>query len=160
MAWDKIIDRKLNQEYRGPAEKCTYTFSLWPDQIPGTGWVAQQIINAHSKELEEQGSALLELKVWEDTEPFWTTDYRVEVIASASPLWWNIIIAGALILLIGLIIYFIIEKVEDIFEYIGDNAPGAIPWMIVAGVGIVALIGIGLWKRKTANPRRMIGRRK
>ena len=146
--WNLIVDEKYNQTFQGHAEKCTYAFNLGPEQIPGTGWAAQQVVDSHVNELAKENSQLLELRMWEDTSPTWTTDYLVEVVATASPLWWNIIIAGVLILLIGVAIYFTIKNVEDIVEYVGEKAPGAIPLMAIAGIGIVALIGIYLVRRK------------
>jgi len=149
MAWEKIVDRKLNQEFSGHAELCTYTFSLGPEQIPGMGWAAEQIINSHVDKLAEENSILLELRVWEDASPTWTTDYYVEVVASASPLWWNLIIGGALILLIGAAIYFTIKEVRNITEYVGEEAGGVgISLMYAAGIGVAALIGIALWRKK------------
>ena len=147
MAWVKIIDQKLNQDYVGHAEKCTYTFKLGPEQVPGTGWALQQVINSHIEALAEENSLLLELRVWEDTTPTWWTDYYVEVTATASPLWWNIIIAGTLLLLIGIAIWFTIEEVEDIVKYVGEKAPGTLPIMAIAGVGVLVLVGIYLVRR-------------
>lgn len=149
MAFKLITDKKMNQDYRGAAEKCTYRFSLWPEQFPGVRWTATQIANAHVDKLEEQGSELLELRMWEDTTPTWTTDYYVEVVATASPLWWNIIIAGVLVLLIGIAIYFSIDKIEEIVEYVGEKAPWAVPVLAIAGIGILTIIGVSLVRRKT-----------
>ena len=142
MAWQKIVDKKMNQDFVGHAEKCTYTFSLGPEQIPGTGLARDYIINSHVEELAKENSRLLELRVWEDTEPTWQTNYYVEVVATASPLWWNVIIIGVLILLIGVAIYFTIEKVEDITKYVGEKAPGTIPLLYIAGIGAAILVGI------------------
>lgn len=146
--WNLIVDEKYNQTFQGHAEKCTYTFSLGPEQIPGTGWAAQQIANSHVNELAKENSQLLELRMWEDTSPTWTTDYCVEVVATASPLWWNVIIIGVLVLLIGVAIYFTIERTEDIVEYVGEKAPGALPLMAIAGIGALVLVGIYLVRRK------------
>ena len=149
MSWNKIVDRKLNQSYQGHAEMCTYTFSLGPEQVPGMGWAAQQVIDSHVKKLAEENSKLLELRVWEDTGPLWQTNYHVEVVASASPLWWNLIIGGALILLIGIAIYFTIKEVRDITKYVGEKAGGTgISLMYIAGIGALALIGLALWRRR------------
>ena len=148
MVWEKIVDQRTNQGYAGHAEKCTYTFSLWPEQIPGGSWVAQQFVNDHIKELAKEGSDLLELRVWEDVSPTWTTNYYVEIVATASPLWWNLIIAGALLLFLGIAIAFIIKDVEDIVEYIGEKAPIAIPLLAIVGIGLLAVIGIALVKGK------------
>ena len=154
MSWVNIVDQKLNQDYVGHAEKCSYYFSLGPEQIPGTGWAKDFIVNSHVKALRDQGSRLLELRVWEDKAPTWQTDYYVEMVATASPLWWNIIIAGVLLLLIGMAIYFTISKVEDVTKYVGDKAGGTgISLMYVAGIGAIALIGMVLWKTKRANPK-------
>lgn len=149
MAWQLVADKKYNQNYRGPAELCSYSFKLWPEQIPGVRWTAKQIANAHADALTEEDSELLELRMWEDTQPVWTTDYYVEVVATASPLWWNIIIGGVLLLLIGIAVWFAIDKVEDIVEYIGEKAPAAIPLLAIAGIGALTLVGIALVRRRT-----------
>ena len=147
MAYELIVSEKFNQDYRGHAERCTYTFSLTPEQIPGTSWAAQKVVDAHNEELEKQGSKILELRMWEDTSPMWTTDYKVEVVATASPLWWNLIIVGVLAILVIIAIYFVIQKVDDIVEYLGEKAPIAIPLMAIAGIGALVLIGILLVRR-------------
>ena len=149
MAWELIVNEKMNQEFKGHAEMCTYTFSLGPEQVPGMRWAAQQVTNAHVAELQKENSTILELRVWEDASPTWQTDYYVEIVASASPLWWNIIIAGALILLIGLAILFTIIEVKDIVEYIGEHAPGSIPLMFIAVIGATVLIGVILLSRRS-----------
>lgn len=146
MAFKLIVNQKANQDYRGHAEMCTYNFSLGPEQLPGTRWSAEQIWSSHVNELAKQNSDLLELRVWEDTSPTWTTDYQVEIVATASPLWWNLIIAGVLLLLIGIAIYFTITEVGDITEYVGEKSPITLPIMAIAGIGVIALIGIVLIK--------------
>jgi len=148
MAWELIVDKKLNQDFVGHAEMCSYTFSLGPEQIPGTGLARDYIVNSHVKELAKENSELLELRVWEDTEPTWQTHYHVEIVATASPLWWNLIIGGVLILLIGIAIYFTIVEVKDITEYVGEKAGGTgISLMMIAGIGVAAVVGIALLKR-------------
>ncbi len=149
MAWDLIVNKRMNQSFQGHAEKAIFTFSLGPEQIPGTGWATQFIINSFVNELAKENSSLLELRVWEDTAPTWHTDYYVELVATASPLWWNVIIAGALIVMIGVAIVFALESVEDIVEYIGEVAPITLPLLAIAGIGALAVIGIYLVRRKT-----------
>lgn len=148
MAWDLIVYEKMHQDYQGRAEMCTYTFSLGPEQFPGMKWAAQKVIDTHVKELTEQGSQLLELRVWEDIEPTWTTDYYVEVVATASPLWWNIIIGGVLLLLIGIAILFTIKEVKEITKYVGEEAPVTLPLMAIAGIGILVLVGLYMVKKR------------
>ena len=152
MAWEKIVDEKMNQDFVGHAEMCTYTFSLGPEQIPGTGLARDYIVDSHVKELAKENSQLLELRVWEDVEPTWQTNYYVEIVATASPLWWNLIIGGALILLIGLAIYFTIKEVKDITKYVGDKAGGTgISLMYIAGIGVIALVGLAMWQRGSSS---------
>lgn len=101
--------------YEGDAEVCTFEFKLTPEQIPGTEWLGLRIANTFASELEKQGSKLLELKVYEDTSPIFWTNYRVEVTAGASPLWWNAIIIGLLAILFVVAIYFTIKLVDRVF---------------------------------------------
>ena len=144
MAFQLIDQDKFNQDYRGHAEKCTYTFEvLLPDQL-GAFWTAQRMLNAHITELQAQGSLLLEYKLYEDKSATFTTEYKVEMIASASPLWWNIIIIGVLSLVSIIFISWAIQNVEDIAEY----SPGAIIAPSVAIVTVAVLAGILLLSRR------------
>jgi len=141
--WRQITNERFNQGFRGHAEKCVYTFSIpLPDQM-GAGWIAQRAVSAHNQALADAGSILLELRVWEDTSPTWQTDYKVEVVASASPLFWNLIIVGVLVVLAIAGVAFTLVKVEDIAQY----APGVIAWGS-AGVIALALLGIALVRRR------------
>jgi len=144
MAYELFINQRLNQNFTGHAELCGYSFSLWPEQLPLTRWTAQQLINAHSQELAKENSILLEIRAWEDVAPTWTTDYYVEVVATASPLFWNIIIIGALVVLAIGGVGYIINKTEDIIEYAG---PGAIPWITLGFIAAAAVVGIALVRR-------------
>ena len=148
MSWVQIVDRKMNQDFQGHAEQCSYTFSVGPEQIPGMKQLAQQIIDSHVKKLQEENSKLLELRVWEDTSPTWTSDYYVEVVASASPLFWNLIIGGVLAILFVIAIYFTIKEIKNITQYIGENvSPVTTNIALVLGIGVVAIVGIVLWRR-------------
>ena len=149
MAWEQIVDKKMNQDFRGHAEEATFTFSLGPEQLPGTDWAAQYVVNSFVNELAKENSSLLELRVWEDTAPTWHTDYYVEIVATASPLWWNVIIAGALLVMIGVAIWFSLESVEDIVEYIGEKAPITLPLLAIAGIGLVGLAILVVARRRT-----------
>ena len=100
--------------FEGNAEICTFEFKLTPEQIPGTEWLSERIVNAFAGKLEEEGSRLLELRVYRDTTPTWWTNYRVEVTATASPLAWNAIIIGVLAILFVVAIYFTIKLVDEI----------------------------------------------
>ena len=101
--------------FQGDAEVCTFEFKLTPEQIPGTEWLAERIVEAFAAELQKQGSRLLGLKVYRDTTPIFWTNYRVEVTATASPLAWNLIILGVLAILFIVVIYFTIKLVDQVF---------------------------------------------
>ncbi|MBA7646787.1 hypothetical protein ES703_54553 [subsurface metagenome] len=103
--------------YEGNAEICTLEFSLTPEQIPGTEWLGERIVDAFVSELEKEGGRLLELKVFRDTTPTWWTNYRVEVTATASPLAWNLIIIGVLAVLFIVAIVFVIKAVESLIYH-------------------------------------------
>ncbi|GAI61877.1 unnamed protein product, partial [marine sediment metagenome] len=100
--------------YEGDAEICTFEFKVTPEQIPGTEWLGQRIVDSFASELEKEGSRLLELKVSRDTTPIFWTNYRVEVTATASPLAWNLIIIGVLAVLFVVAIIFAIKAVESL----------------------------------------------
>ncbi len=143
MAFEVIAQEKLNQWYRGHAERCVYTFTVnLPDQL-GASWQAKQHIEATITELQAQGALLLEYTLYEDKQSgTWTTDYKCDMVTSASPLWWNIIIVGVLALLSLIAVSYTITKVEDIVEY----SPGTVIAGSVA-VGLAALAAIILLAR-------------
>ncbi|GAJ24739.1 unnamed protein product, partial [marine sediment metagenome] len=103
--------------FEGDAEVCTFEFKLTPEQIPGTEWLAERIVDAFVSELEKEGSRLLELKVYEDTTPMFWTNYRVEVTATASPIAWMPIIIGVLAILFVVAIIFAIKAVESLIYH-------------------------------------------
>jgi len=96
------------------AETCTFDFKLTPEQIPGTEWLGERIVNSFISELEKEGSRLLELQVYRDTTPTWWTDYRVVVTATASPLLWMPIIIGVLAVLFVVAIVFAIKAIDEL----------------------------------------------
>ncbi|MBA7464955.1 hypothetical protein ES707_00113 [subsurface metagenome] len=103
--------------YEGDAETCIFEFKVTPEQIPGTEWLGQRIVDSFASELEKEGSRLLELKVYRDTTPIFWTNYRVEVTATASPLAWNLIIIGVLAVLFVVAIIFAIKAVESLIYH-------------------------------------------
>ncbi len=100
--------------FEGDAETCIFEFKVTPEQIPGTEWLGQRIVDSFASELEKEGAKLLELKVSRDTTPIFWTNYRVEVTATASPLAWNLIIIGVLAVLFVIAIVFAIKAVESL----------------------------------------------
>lgn len=147
MAWELILDKKFNQNYRGHAEFCDWEFRVnLPDQV-GATWTAQQSLNAHIEELQKQGAIILEYRLWEDKSPTWHTDYYVEVVSSASPLWWNIIIVGVLAILALVVGYFMIKKTGDIVEYVGEAAPLTLPLLAIGAIGLVTIVLVFLVRR-------------
>lgn len=147
MAWELIMNERFNQDYRGSAEWCHWEFSAkMPDQL-GTRAIAERTLNSHIEELEKQGSHILEYRMWEDRAPTWETLYYVEVVATASPIWWTAIILAALAVLALIIVYFITKKTGDIAEYIGETAPAALSLWAIAAIGAVFVTGIYLLKR-------------
>lgn len=103
-------------------EECTFKFSLGPEQIPGTDWFRDQAIQAFTDKVEEEGGHMLKLRVWEDTTPILTTDYRVEATSTASPLPWAAIIIGVLAILFIIAITFAIIQVRT-FLWGEEGAP-------------------------------------
>lgn len=121
----------LASTYKGDAEKCTFTFSLGPDEIPGTEWYRDQIINNFTSEVEKEGAQMLQLEVYEDTSPALTTDYTVIATSTASPVPWLLIIGAIMLLLFLIPIVFVIVAIvkfvwavgEAVFDLMGDIIP-------------------------------------
>lgn len=146
MSFQLIRQELLNQTYRGPAEACVYTFTVnMPDQL-GASWQAEQHLNAHINELRNQGSIVLEYRLWEDKlSGTFTTDYKCEIVASASPLFWAIVIV-AIIAIIGLLVTgWVINSIKNIFEYLG---PGLTVGLGLFVFGILAVGALWLMKRR------------
>lgn len=110
--------------YYGPAEVCTYTLKLPPEQITPPGWLGDKIANAFASELEKEGRMPVELKVKADTSPIFWTDFEIEVtaampttagVAIAAPAWPAILLAVIIILGIIVILYFVKKIVEIIW---------------------------------------------
>ena len=144
MAYQLILDKAGDgaSQYVGKAEKCLFTFETIPEQIPGEQWLANKIINGHIEELGKQHSRLLHIRVWRDTAPTWRTNYQVEVYASASPLFWTVIIVGVLALIAAFMTWKILEEVKDI-DWSGVSEPmrwGTVGLVIVAGVVLFGML--------------------
>lgn len=124
----------LAATYNGNVEECTFTFSLGPEQIPGTDWFRDQIINALEDEVVKEGARMISLQVWEDTTPLWHTDYRVIATATASPVPWLLIIGAVLLILFLLVIVFTIIEIRKF--YYGVIEP------ILPDIGPLLVIGL------------------
>jgi len=128
--------------YDGNAEVCTFEFPQGPEQLPYTQWGGLKIAEAIANQVQEQGSRVLELKVYEDTTPLAWTNYRVEITAAVIPqaqgviggiaLWpvlatlpWATIIKGALIILgLWLVTWIVEHLIKTITSVWYNQTPG------------------------------------
>lgn len=150
MALELVYKKLLNQSYRGPAEKCSYTFTVnKPDQL-GARWTAMEHLEAHIAALQEQGGTILEYYLWEDRAPTFSTNYYCRIVSSASPLvWWQVILF--VIALIGLVLVTeaLIKEIKEIAEYLGPDGVGkAIQWTALATIAVATVAGIYFIKKK------------
>jgi len=141
MSYELVYSQKLNQDYKGHAEQCSWTFTVnKPDQL-GAYWTALDSLEAHIEELRNQGAIVLEYYLWEDKSPTWSTDYYCRVVSSASPLPWGLIVLGVLFLLALIVTYYIIKEVKEIAEYVGPTGATTIG-LAVAGIAVVTILGM------------------
>lgn len=145
MAYTLVKTQAGMAGYVGKAERCVFEFSTPPEQIPGEAWLANQIMDRGIAELRTQSSKLLWIKVWRDTAPIWQTNYRVEITATSSPLWWNLIIIGILVIVALVISWQIISVVKDIDW---GKVPTPISWGIFAVIAVVGIILLTRGKEK------------
>ena len=147
MAYALVYTKVLNQEYRGHAERCSYTFVInKPDQL-GARWSAIEHMEAHITALREDGSIVLEYRLWEDKSPTWSTKYYCTVVASASVIAWVGVIL-LVVALIGLVLVSIplIREIKDIIKYGGAAAAESIKWTALATIAIATVAGLWLIK--------------
>jgi hypothetical protein len=151
MAYQLIKSEKFNQNYHGKAEWCQWEFQVnMPEQV-GSQIVANQTLNGHIDELEKQGCQILEYRMWEDASPTWTTQYYIEVVATASPIAWVPIILAvlAIVTLLGLLVaWYMLKGNGNIEEYPDGGGNGGEEknfdwvWWAVGGVGVVVLLAL------------------
>ncbi len=136
MAFQLMKDQiePISKTYTGKWEKCTYEFTTMPEQVPGESWLADNIISRNSQELTNQGCRMLQIKIYRDTAPALTTNYRVEVWTTASPIFWAILIVGVLAVLALVITWKIIQEIK------GTNW-GSIPASISWGLPVLGILG-------------------
>ncbi len=140
MAYKLIQSVRMNQSYIGHAEECTWEFTIpLPEQA--AQWPADLMLQTHIDQLATQNSKLLELKVWRDIASDFTTNYRVVTTATASPLWWNLIILGVLAVIIAIAVAWSITMVRDLPTYI------SVFWAL--GIGAVAVAVIAMTRSRT-----------
>ena len=148
MAYNLVYSKLLNQNYRGHAEQCSYTFTVnKPDQL-GALWTAKEHLAAHIVELQKQGSTILEYYLWEDKSPTWSTDYYCKIVASASPLFWQLLILGVIAIIALLITRLVVKEIKEIFEYAGPALATAMQWGALAAIAGFTVLGVYLVKRK------------
>ncbi|MBA7655262.1 hypothetical protein ES703_63165 [subsurface metagenome] len=134
------------ETYVGPAEECTATLTIpLPDQLFPNSWVIEKIADTFAEEVAKEGGVMLDVKIYEDATPTWSTNYKIVAIAHASPFPWSLVIP--LILAIVLVVAFISLIIE--FKDIDwGEIPAPIPWAILglaaAAVGGVAILGISM----------------
>ncbi len=92
---------------------------------------------------------LLWIKIWRDTSPIWETKYRVEMTASASPLFWGLIVLAILAVVLLVLTWRIVSEVKGII-WGPEGAGGAgivsgVAWAVAAAAAVV-VVGILLVK--------------
>ncbi|GAI79256.1 unnamed protein product [marine sediment metagenome] len=102
MAYELTIDKTYpeGERYTGRAERFDANLTGPPD------WLEFGIFDdIIAKVIEwfppEGADKLIRIRIWRDTEPFWTTLFKVEVIGHGSPINWALIVV-ALAAIIGI----------------------------------------------------------
>jgi hypothetical protein len=139
----------LNASYQGKAEKATFTFSSWPEQVDSiNNFFISQYINECKNAVKSQSPIddLLIIKVYRDTTPTWTTEYKIEITATdrtGNQLPWNAIaLVGLALILTWLVVRPILQSVQSVL-YAPDGGGGSIisniPWIVVGIAAILVL---------------------
>jgi hypothetical protein len=128
----------------GMGEECTFKVVIpFPDQLFPDVWEASRIANTFQEKIKEHGADILDLKIYIDTTPTWTTDYYgVALIkpssaydAVAFPFPWGVVIPLILVLLIVLSFTWLIIEIKEL------DLGGKIAISLVAVAAVVGVIG-------------------
>jgi hypothetical protein len=135
----------------GMGEQCTFKVTIpFPDQLFPDTWEANRIAGTFQDKIKEQAGEILDLKIYIDTTPTWTTDYYVVALvkpatpvgAVAFPFPWAVVIVLILVLLIVLAFTWVILSVKsvDLGKLVaGVTIPLVAVAAIVGGVGLIVL---------------------
>ena len=156
-----LIDQRYPEAntYSGKAEKCEFGVTVMTS--PLDGWMADRFALALVEKTAEHGGRMLTLKVWQEVTippdvgefgPIPYTTIRGEAIATASPLWWNAIILGALAVVGLLLIAFTTLKVTELFWGEGDKEDGkkllpSLDWIPVVAIATLGYLIYREWKK-------------
>ena len=153
MAWELVSEEKTNTSwwYVGSAQECTVEFTLPPEQLPGTEWIAGKILDAIKKGVAEEGK-LLKVELYFDAASWYDSKWLAVITAHGSPIAWALIVPAiwkwlAVLAAVVVLIYFI-KSTKD------KNWFG--PGVILIGVGI-ATLGIATLIA-TTKPRKLLKR--
>lgn len=153
MAFEIFLDNIYPEAYvyKGPAEECSFDFSVGPEQLDFVqGVIVNYLIHRAAEAVEEHGGKILRVTAWRDTAPVWTTPYWVTIQAHSSPavLFWVAIIA-LIFLLLAIAIAYIVHEVKDI-EWFGKGEwlPGA----AFFGAGLLGVIAGGMMPKEVRKP--------
>lgn len=122
--------------YEGEAEIGVATFSLPVGPPPIVDWIGNKIINALADKVEEEGSRMLELKVYRRTTLPWV-NYRMEATAAVAPqegvaIWpvlaalpWKAIITAAIFAAIAILVTNLV--ILPVLRLFFERKPGLSP---------------------------------
>lgn len=151
----------------GMGEQCTFKVTVaLPDQLFPDTWEANRIVGTFQDKIKEQGGEMLDLKIYIDTTPTFTTDYYVvalvkpaTTVTAVGYFPWPVVIVLILVLLIVLAFVWVILSVKSVD--LGKLIAGiAIPLVavaaIVGGIGLIILAASrkGGEKQKKTTPLR------
>jgi len=160
MSWNKTIDYKypVADSYRGNAERCTFTFQIGPDQMPGAGLARDRMISGFISELQTHNAKPLRLQVWEYKAPVLYTNYHCVVTSSASPIIWPVVITAVLAIVFLIVLSFVIKGTTELIWGPGENGGGTlfgIPWgglLLAAGGLAIVLVATRKSKIRSVKP--------
>lgn len=135
----------------GTGEECTFKVTIpLPDQLFPKTWEAGRIVSAFQDKVKANGGEMLDVKIYIDTTPTWTTDYYVVALikpattagAVGFPFPWAVVIVLILVLLIVLAFTWVILSIKsvDLGKLVaGVTIPLVAIAAIVGGAGLILL---------------------
>lgn len=148
----QLVDEEIfpdGEDYNGPAQRCTASFTFAPSNWPGVKWFIDKLFASKLKNaIADSGEKILTYKLYEKG-----FDYYIVIEATDSPstyvgLAWAPVIMAALVVA-GLIVLFL--TITSIENFVYKNKDKVTQWGLIAlGIAGVTVIGIALFKNPSS----------
>lgn len=154
-----LVDEEVfpaGETYKGPAQRCTASFSFLPASWPGVKWfIDKMFANKVKQAVQDSGEQILTYKLYENGVDYYIVVEATNTAKAYVGLAWMPIIVAALALGGLIVIFLTVTSIEDfVYDVTGGGADAGktiTKWGLIAlGIAGAAVIGIALVKKPSS----------